>query len=175
MSGPRPVRVSALVLAFLLGARAALAEDPAPSATPRRFTGSPWITEVLRAKLPKYTPAKEESASVETSGTAEMKDNVLHLPTMTVRQSAKTSAEIVNWLTPAGRLDLALQRYPGTKVGNILGLNNPWALARLKEDVEAERKGALKDRARAVLIEDTPSDRETARLLKAALMPINRD
>jgi hypothetical protein len=175
MSDPRPVRVSALVWPFLLMAVSLGAADSASPVTSRRSGASPWITEAVKAKLPKYAPPKEEDASVESTGAAEMKDNILHLPTMTVRQSAKTSAEIVNWLTPAGRLGMGLKRYPGTKIGNILGLNNPWALARLREDIEVERKDAIKQRGQAVLIEDTPSDRETAQLLKAALMPINRD
>ena len=67
-------------------------------------------------------------------------------------------------------MDFALKKFPGTRIGNFFGTNDPWAWARLTEDIEAERHATMKERGRAVLIEDTPEDRENQKLLKAALM-----
>lgn len=67
-------------------------------------------------------------------------------------------------LTPKGKLDLALQRHPGLKIGNIFGLNNRIALAMYREQERLDSLSALAgeaadarragDRAGANLIDD---------------------
>lgn len=132
---------------------------------------SPRVKEVIRTELPRYAPQLPvEVEPEEIFTTAEMKDNTLHLPKMTVRETMKAPVTSTDWLSARGRMDFALKRFPGTRIGNIFGLNNPWAWARLTEDIEAERHAALKERGKSVLIADTPEDRENRKLLKAALM-----
>jgi len=174
MSDRRRLIVRLCVMAIWLGAGVGPAgaqstgqTTPAP-AEPRL---SLRAKEVIRAELPRYAPQLPVEVEPEEIFTAaEMKDNTLHLPKMTVRETVKAPVTSTDWLTHRGRMDFALKRFPGTRIGNIFGLNNGWAWARLAEDIEAERHDALKERGRGVLIEDTPEDRENMRLLDAALM-----
>lgn len=143
----------------------------ATPAGPARTTVSQRVAAAIRAELPHYEPpfpAAEETSPDAVPG--ELKDGTLQLPTMTVRQQMKAPLQSTDWLTVQGRMDLALKCFPGTRIGNIFGLNNPWAWARLTEDIEAERHDALKDRGRRLLIEGTAKDREDQELLAAALM-----
>ena len=131
------------------------------------------VSEVIRAELPQYAPpppAEIASATEAAAAVGEMKDNTLHLPTMTVREFMKLPLTSTDWFTNQGRMDFALKRFPGTRIGNIFGLNNGWAWERLAEDIEAAHHEELKERGLSVLIEGTPEEKETRKLLKAALM-----
>ena len=164
------VRLGLMVICLGVGARAAEAEgaDNPPAAGAKL---SPRISEVIRAELPRYTPPSVTEITSELEPLAgEMKDNTLHLPKMTVREVVKAPLNSTDWFTNQGRMDYALKRFPGTRIGNIFGLNNGWAWARLAEDIEAERHEAMKAKGRSVLIEGTREDRETRKLLEAALM-----
>lgn len=125
-------------------------ETPAPTKTPM----AQLVSELIRAELPPFepTPFDEAEELILAAAEAEMKGGTLHLPTMTVRQQMKAPLQSTDWLTAEGRMDLAQRRYPGTRIGNFFGLNNPWARARLIEDIGAERHDALKERSRRVLL-----------------------
>ena len=172
MSDRRRLIVRLGVVAICLGVGTQAAEEEgAASRLPSERKLSPRISEVIRSELPRYAApsAVEVTTELETLA-AEMKDDTLHLPKMTVREVVKAPLNSTDWFTNQGRMDYALKRFPGTRIGNIFGLNNGWAWARLAEDIEAERHEAMKEKGRSVLIEATPEDRETKKLLEAALM-----
>jgi hypothetical protein len=158
-----------ILLGTAVGPAGAQSGQAAPEAVGPKL--STRVKAVIRTELPRYAPqlpVEVEPAEIFT--TAEMKDSTLHLPKMTVRDAMKAPVTSTDWLSPRGRMEFALKRFPGTRLGNFFGLNNPWAWARLTEDIEAERHAALKERGLSVLIADTPEDRENRKLLKAALM-----
>jgi len=155
--------------------RAAEAEGAAAAPLPPEHKLSSRVSEVIRSELPRYVayvpPSEAEIATELEAWATEMKDGTLHLPKMTVREVRKAPVTSTDWFTNHGRMDYALKRFPGTRIGNIFGLNNAWAWARLTEDIEAERHDALKERGRSVLsIENTAEDQENKKLLDAALM-----
>lgn len=169
MRGCRHLRLEALAaFVFLLGVEAGSAEEPAASPSPRRAVS--WVTEVLAAELPKYEarpPAVETEATTADEPAVE-REGVLNLPTLTVRPVMKESPTDYSFLTAKGRMELALKTYPGLRIGNLLGLNNYIAEAKMVEEQEVRRKTALYHRVEQVLLDDADS-RETRRLLKSAL------
>jgi hypothetical protein len=177
MSGScRPI-IRLFALAFVLGLPAdAAEEDPKEPVPPARPRLSPEAWVALKARLAPYTPPAEASAVDDkpVEGVAEMRDNVLHLPTMRVEQLMKLPPDSTDWLTAKGRLDLARKKYPGTKIGNILGLNDGWALARLEEQIAWERRSALLELGDRTVLDETEYDRETQRLLIRAAVPMGR-
>ena len=60
-------------------------------------------------------------------------------------QIQRTDQEWRELLTPEGKLDLALKRRPGLKVGNFFGLNNGIAMMMLAEDDAYERRLELQE------------------------------
>ena len=140
-------------------------------AAPEKATMAQRVSELIHAELPfaEPTPPATEEATPDAAP-AELKDGTLHLPTMTVRQQMKAPLRSTDWLTEQGRMELALKRFPGTRIGNFFGANNPWAWERLTEDIEAEHHDALKERGHRLLIEGTAEDREDEKLLAGALM-----
>ena len=140
-------------------------------AAPTKASMAQRVSELIRAELPFTEPpvlATEETSADAAPG--ELKDGTLQLPTMTVRQQMKAPLRSTDWLTAQGRMELALKRFPGTRVGNFFGSNNPWAWERLTEDIEAEHHEALKERGQRLLIEGTAEDRKDEQLLAGALM-----
>lgn len=173
MSDRRRLIVRFWIMAIWLGGvvvpTQAQREQPTPAPAEARL--SPRVKQMIRTELPRYAPQLPVEVEPEEIFTgSEMKDNTLHLPKMTVRETMKAPVTSTDWLSARGRMSFALKRFPGTRIGNIFGLNNPWAWARLTEDIEAERHDTLKERGRSVLIEGTVEDREDEKLLAAALM-----
>ena len=175
MTGHRYLRFAACFLAFFpLGDSAA--SDGAPASAPRSgWRPAAHIREAIAAKLPKYVP-HQLAAETGPEEEMEVRQGMIILPKMMVDDDRLPAPRSdMAWLTPRGRLDRALKQYPGTRIGNILGTNNGWALFRQVEAVEAGRKDVLKERVESVVLDDTAYDRQTLNLLKAALMPINRE
>ncbi len=173
--GPH-LRPEALVaMVFLLGVEARSADSLAASPASRRQAS--WITEVLAAELPKYVPhsAVETTEASLAPEPAVEKDGVLNLPKMSVRPLMKESPSDYGWLTGKGRMELALKKYPGLRIGNLFGLNNGIALAMLAEEQQWQRLNALADRVRRVSLDDSPETRATIRLLKGAMERPNID
>ncbi len=176
MSGCRHLRPEALaVVVLFMGIELRPADTPDAPPVSRR--PSSWISEVLAAELPKYTPRPPaEATEVSTSTEAAVeRDGVLNLPTVTVRPVMKESPADYAFLTAKGRMDLALKTHPGIRVGNIFGLNNGIALFMQMEEQEVRKKAVLFHRVDRVLIDDSPDARETLRMLKSALGRANAD
>lgn len=135
------------------------------------------ISAAIRAKLPKYQPSPEQDeATLEASGEAAVeRDGVLKLPTVTVQVKKPQPMVEYEMLTPKGRLDMALRRRPGLRIGNFLGLNNGIALALLQEDIEKEKRDALKEQVERLSFDDEPATRELKRLLKETIARPNTD
>lgn len=135
------------------------------------------IREAIRAGLPRYQPptADGDVRMTESGEAAEERAGVLNLPKVTVEAKAPPRATEYDFLTPKGRLELAVKRHPGLKVGNLFGLNNGIALAMLQEEIEVEKKSALKEQVERLSIDDGVETRELNRLLREALARPNRD
>lgn len=135
------------------------------------------ISATIRAKLPKYQPSPaQDEATMEESGEAAVeRDGVLKLPTVTVQVKKSQSLGEYEMLTPKGRSDMAVRRRPGLRIGNFLGLNNGIALAMLREDIEKEKRDAMKERVDRLSLDDGPDTRELKRLLKEAIARPNTD
>jgi len=170
MSGGHHLRNEALLTLMLLGGGVAWsAELPDPPASPRRSRS--WFTGVLAAELPKFVPHPPDEAaeSIIAATTAVERDGVLSLPTMRVRPVMKESPSDYAFLTAKGRMDLALNTYPGLKIGNLFGLNEGIAIAKQMEERDVRAKAGLFHRVERVLIDDSADSRETLRMLKSAL------
>lgn len=135
------------------------------------------ISATIREKLPKYQPSPaQDEATLEASGEAAVeRDGVLKLPTVTVQVKKPQSLGEYEMLTPKGRLDMAVRRRPGLRIGNFLGLNNGIALAMLREDIEKEKRDVMKERVDRLSLDDGPDTRELKRLLKEAIARPNTD
>jgi len=173
MSDRRRLIVRLSVMAIWLGAvmvpAGAQSEQATPAPDGPRL--SPRVKQVIRTELPRYAPQLPVEVEPDEIFTGEeMKDNTLYLPKMTVRETVKAPVTSTDWLSARGRMSFALKRFPGTRIGNFFGSNNPWAWARLTEDIEAERHEAWKERGQRLLIEGTAEDRQDQELLAAALM-----
>ena len=67
-------------------------------------------------------------------------NGVIRLPSFLVEESKLRAPSERDMLTPKGRLDLALKRRPGLRIGALGPLKNTfWAKALLDEDFAAER------------------------------------
>ena len=135
------------------------------------------ISAAIRAKLPKYqpNPAQDEVTMTAAEGEAVEKDGVLNLPAVSVQARRPPEMTAYEMLTPKGRLDLALRRRPGLKIGNIFGLNNGIALALLQEDIEKEKRDALKEQVERLSLDEGAETRELKRLLKETIARPNTD
>ena len=146
-------------------------EEVVPPPPPAKTPMAQLVGELLRAELPQFEPLPQEIEDFgPVAAAGEMKEGTLHLPTMTVRQQMKAPLQSTDWLTSKGRMELALRRYPGTRIGNFFGANNQWAQARLTESIEAGRHDALKERSQRVLVGSAADVREDQKLVQAALM-----
>ncbi len=176
MSGGRHLRLEALaVLSLFIGVEGWSAE-PADSPNPPRRAPS-WLTEVLAAELPKFAPPPPAEA-VESTIAAEPaveKDGVLALPTMRVRPLMKEAPSDYSWLSPKGRMDLAMKSHPGLRLGNILGLNKGIVMYMQMEEQEVRAKARLYHRVERVLLDDGTDSRETRLMLESALGRANAD
>lgn len=176
MSGCRHLRHEALAaLILLMGVEVRPADISGTPPVSRR--SSSWITEVLAAELPKYQPRPAAESTEISTATEEAveRDGVLNLPTVTVRPVMKESPADYSFLTPKGRLDLAMKTHPGIRVGNIFGLNNGIALYMQMEEQEVRTKARLYHRVESVLLDDSADSRETRRMLESALGRANAD
>lgn len=164
------VRLGGTVVWLFLALRVAGQTGEETSPLPAKTPMAQLVSELIRAEFPKYEPQPlelEEPSLVFTTG--EMKDGTLHLPTITVRQQMKAPLQSTDWLTGKGRMELAMRRYPGTRLGNFFGTNNPWAQERLTESIEAERHADLKERTHRILLGSEAEVKADEKLVGAAL------
>jgi hypothetical protein len=116
----------------------------APSASAPSRTVSPALAARLTEKLPKFTPkpGANETSTAPTTATAGRdvpRNAILRLPKYEVREKPIPQFKDSDLLTPKGRLELALKRHPGLKLGPFAFLNNAVGLAMLEEERAAER------------------------------------
>ncbi len=158
----RPFPLPLFVLAAALGADLApaaetspLLKEPASAGTPSlaRPTAtraiSPQVAELLAAAAPKYSPPEAGPAKpVETAPeeTDQPRNRIIRLSPYIVRERRPLELKERDVLTAKGRLDLALQRHPGLRLGSLGPLtNNRWAYAMLEEELALERRKEMLD------------------------------
>jgi hypothetical protein len=164
------IRIETLAACLLLLEATAWAEEAVPPATGSRIR-SAEIRAAIRAGLPEYQPqaADPEVRMTDSGDVAVERDGVLNLPSVTVQARALPSGAAYDFLTPKGRLDLAMKRHPGLRIGNLFGMNHGIALALLQEEVDAAKRDALKATVENVSQADGPTARELNRLLRDAV------
>lgn len=167
-----------VLTAMALEGTALVAQVPSEASVPdRQRIVSEKVSHAVIEKLPKFEPptavTPTEPRSDESSD--ESTDGILRLPKMTVRAAAPVAPPEFAWLSPKGRLALAIKSNPGIRVGNIFGLNNGIAMAMQTEQREVQKKAVLTDSVQRTKSDDSPESRKIDRLLKAALQRPNSD
>lgn len=171
VNGARHLRCG-LLTALVLVATRTNAQSPAGVSTHEPVHSiSPEIVQAVAAKLPKYdSKAAEKSHQEEVvSRDAYESAGVLYLPKVTVRKDRLSTPDDFAFLTPKGRMELAFKKYPGVRIGNLLGLNDGYAAAMQAEDREVARKESAKETVERTRTDDGPESRRIDKLLKAAL------
>jgi hypothetical protein len=147
-----------------------------PAATPRNRPISPEIAAKLSVNAPKFSTAKVSTSPAkelpdlreidkprnriirlpremveprvipQSEIPLEGSPGVLQLPTYVVRENKIPAFKERELLTPQGKLDLALKRRPGLRIGWLPFFSNAGvALAMLEEDFALERKKEMQD------------------------------
>jgi len=180
MKGCRHFRRDALAgLALFLGVELQAESPPVPpsaSSPPRSL--SPKITEAITAKLPKYeAPVPSPAPAVDSPHprVGDSADDLLTLPKITVRPAEKGPESDYAWLSPKGRLDLAMKTHSGLRAGNLFGLNGGIALAMQQEEREAKARAAVVDLVERTTVDDSAEAKRIRRLMKAAVQRPNAD
>jgi hypothetical protein len=138
---------------------------------------SPEIVQAVIQKLPKYAPPTPAKTAPEPPG-GEGKDSshdMLHLPKLTVKERPPTRPSDFELLTPKGRLELALKKYPGLRIGNLFGMNNGIALAMQAEERKLEEKAAVTDTVRRSTKDSSPESKKLMRQINDAFRGPNND
>jgi hypothetical protein len=115
---------------------------------------SAGIAAHLAEKLPKFTPPGPVAgtagspvlkvASSEPREADKPRNTIIRLDPYQVLEAKPPAFKEREILTPRGRLDVALKRYPGLKFGNLWIFNNyGLALAMYEEDLALERAKEL--------------------------------
>lgn len=113
-----------------------LAADEPDVAAPRHRT-SPVITEAIRASVPKFVPkvaASAPAADRDEPAPEPSADGALLLPDYVVREKLLPDFSEFEMLTPKGRAELAIKRYPGLRFGPFAKLNIGIGIAMLREE-----------------------------------------
>lgn len=146
----KPLRTCTLALLACTGVLAAqdasplLAVPAAPPALPPPAPRaiSPEAAAKLAALVPKFsvadTPLPDPAA--RDPGPDRPRNTIIRLPNYVVTEPKIKMPKERELLTPKGRLELALKRYPGLRFGNIGFLRNDGiALMMYEEDLRLER------------------------------------
>ena len=171
VNGARHLRCGLLTALVLVATRANAQSQAGVSTHEPVHSISPEIVQAVAAKLPKYdSKAAEKSHQEEVvSRDAYESAGVLYLPKVTVRKDRLSTPDDFAFLTPKGRMELAFKKYPGVRIGNLLGLNDGYAAAMQAEDREVARKESAKETVERTRTDDGPESRRIDKLLKAAL------
>ncbi|MEO5959695.1 MAG: hypothetical protein ABIZ49_13850 [Opitutaceae bacterium] len=127
---------------------------PTPSERPRLI--STGTAERLAAVSPKFEPSTAmPPAPAGNSAIDTPRNQIVRLPDYIVREPRAPSFPERRILTPKGRLEVALKRFPGLRFGNIWFLRNDGiALFMLEEEYRLERMAEMADLASLVRISD---------------------
>lgn len=123
----------------------------APPLAPSRDAVPPRQRPVSRAVADQLAVATREFAAAANSSTPAApvaqtetdvpRNGIIRLPSYVVREQRLVVPKPRDVLTPQGRLDLALKRHPGLRLGAFSWLNNnTWADALLEEELGIERQ-----------------------------------
>ena len=130
------------------------AESSGPTATPASAKPRPISATAaaqLTAAAPKYTPAPAKP--VETAEPApdlretdKPRNTIVRLPRFLVAEDKPPVLNERNIATPKARLELALKRHPGLRLGSFwIFRNDGIALAMLEEEERLERMKEMND------------------------------
>ena len=139
----------------------AMANSETMSAPPRAV--SPATAARINAAIPPFSGSKStEAASAKPADQHELdkpKNQIIRLPSYIVQEPKEPVFKERDILTPAGRLNLALKRYPGLKFGNFWIFNNYGkALFMLEEDYRLERQTEMIELAGLYKYSQSPAD-----------------
>jgi hypothetical protein len=138
------------------------------------------ITEAVTARLPKYVPlplqlVNQPPAPPGTTRGSDLPDEILYLPDIKVTTVKAPPVSDFAFLTPKGRLELALKHNPGLGFGPFLKLNNAIALEIQTEEREAAKRAALTEQVLSIGVGDEAKVKEEIRLMRAATARPNLD
>jgi hypothetical protein len=130
-------------------------KEPAPAPSPpspaRPRPVSPAVAAQLSAAVPKFeniapAPAKPAETAPDLRETDKPRNTIVRLPSYVVEEEKAPVFKERELLTPRGRLDLALKRHPGLRLGSFwIFRNDGIALAMLEEEEQLERKKEMQD------------------------------
>lgn len=128
-------------------------------------------------KLPKYSTVApvEPVSSPDVSEGPESSDDILRLPKVIVTRRKAPPMDSFSWLTPKARLDLALKKQPGLRLGNVAGLNNGIASEMQAEERSVKSKAVLVAEVQAHSSDNGDASKRIRRLLQAAIQRPNAD
>ncbi len=124
---------------------------PLPEAAPPSRAISSEAAAKLAALTPTFTPANPPAPIASAADSVEPSDDrprnrIIRLPSYVVTEPKIKMPKQRDMLTPKGRLELALKRYPGLRFGNIgVFRNDGIALMMLAEDHRLERLREMAD------------------------------
>ena len=159
-----------VLLAWPAGARA----DPPATAQPGHFF-SPEIVAALSQQLPSYVPLAPNGTSVTGMAAHDDEDDMLHLAKVTVKRGGRPRLSLFEVLSPTGRLDLALQNYPGLRLVPFAQLNNGIALEMQLEEREAGKRTAVAEEVTSLAVVNDARSKENVRLMRDATARPNTD
>ena len=129
---------------------AVVAAPPPSSAKPSTVRAiSSQVADLLAAHAPKYTPpepAPAKSPETELPPVDQPRNGIIRLSPYVVRERRPPELKERDLLTAKGKLDLALRRHPGLRLGAFGPLNNhAWAGAMIEEELALERRQEMLD------------------------------
>ena len=146
----------------LLALGFALAQGAEPNGAPSTNSEPASITPRLPARsnrasaqttsrlsLPKFLPAEVRTPAADASPSAEApeidrpRNAIIRLPRYDVRDDQAPDFRERELLTDQGRVDLALKRHPGLKIGPLAFLNIRRGLEMLEEEQAVERRNEM--------------------------------
>ena len=99
----------------------------------------------------------------------------MYLPKMTITTAKMPPTTSYDLLTPKGRLELALKKNPGLRLGPLARLNDGIAMAIEREEREARKREELKAQVLSIAIGDAARSAEEVRAMRAATARPNTD
>ena len=165
------------VAAILWCVCSAVAEEQSAAPSSEKHHLPAKIVEAVSAKLPKYQPkpAAESEGPHPSAGESEERDGVLYLPNLKVTTAKPMPISEFAWLSPKGRLDLAMKKNPGLRLLPFSKLNNGVALAIQREEREAEARDRLKEEVLSVATGNDAQSRDLVKKMRDAIARPNTD
>ena len=168
-----------MLLASAVWLPGALAGEPAPTQSPRSTDRTPALsvrlTDAVAARLPRYVSNAAEPVAAASQGGDDSLEGIMYLPKMTITTAKMPPTTSYDLLTPKGRLELALKKNPGLRLGPLARLNDGIAMAIEREEREARKREELKAQVLSIAIGDAARSAEEVRAMRAATARPNTD